>query len=613
MNCRHCQHPIPAGQQFCSECGARQPEVGEGISLRGVAIDASGGTIHIGSSMPAPAPGSIPLGGHCAICGRFNPAEKTFRCIHCGRDRLCQQHQHPTTFWCLECSGQPAAAGPLSMFQVNYQLVHPNLPRQTSSLAQALITFSCGDDSVGSDPTTFRTHLCLLLDVSGSMNAPDKYPLLRQAVPQLIEALSDGDYLTIILFSLGCDVVLRAESLAQLHGKHAAAGLLARLDQSGVMFGRRTNLASGLRAAIEQVEAFRRREPDVVDRMYILTDGELHDAEECAGINPRLRSLECELHSYGFGKDFALDTMKRIMEGVPGGTVKPIFNTHDVKTIFGHVGALGSHIVAQDAEFSFAFADKVIAGDAFRYRPGHKYYGQVDLGSKTFCIKLGNLESGREYAYFLEGQVRPADREREEIGRAVLRYRTAKGMEQSETAVVVGRCEDPLATTWKDESAFRAISILDALRKNDPGIQLNALRARRELYRLEGADPQLLELVELAIAKMEKGEDISDDMERGLNADACSVFSLKEDEWMQRIAASWLRQGYATERIRWALNLAERLKNTGESLLILLERLPQAQAQVLKALLTGASSETIAPELAADFDASITRSPGILL
>jgi hypothetical protein len=610
MDCPNCHHSIPPGIRFCPECGTRQPDGGEGISLRGVAIDASGGTIHIGSTIAAPGPGSGPSGGHCAICGRFNPAEKTFRCIHCGRAQLCQQHQHPTTFWCLECSGQPAVAGPQSLFQINYQLVHPHLPKRAAGLAQALITFSCDDDTVVPAAAAFRTHLCLLLDVSGSMNAPDKYPLLRQAVPQLIEALGDDDYLTVILFSLGCDVVLRAELLSRLRGKQASGGLLTRFDQSGVMFGRRTNLAAGLRAAIEQVEGFRRKEPDVVDRMYILTDGELHDAQECAGINPRLRSLECELHSYGFGKDFALGTMKQIMEGVPGGTVKPIFNTHDVKAVFSHVGALASRIVAQDAEFCFTFAPDVIAGDAFRYRPGHKYHGPVDRNTKIFSIKLGNLESGREYAYFLEGQIRLAEKERQEIGRATLRYRTSKGIEQTETAVVVGSSDDPVIAQWTDETAAMAFSILNALRKNDPESRLNALRARRELYQREGADPQLLRLVELAITKIEKGEDVSDEMERGLNADACSIVRGGPEEWMQEIAALWLQQGYSTERIRWALNITERLKK--EPLPELTGRIAQAQAKVLMALIRGESFDAVAPELVRDFDASIRQDSGIL-
>ncbi len=113
---------------------------------------------------------------------------------------------------------------------------------------QVLVSFTSREDVVLSIPKII-TNLCLVLDVSGSMNREDKYPLLRQAIPHLIAALSDEDYLTIILFSHSHDTILFGQ-VGRIRDR--VDKLLLSIDQSGVMFGHHTLLAPGLKVVVQK-------------------------------------------------------------------------------------------------------------------------------------------------------------------------------------------------------------------------------------------------------------------------------------------------------------------------------------------------------------------------
>lgn len=582
MRCSACKAEVPDGE-FCDNCGAKLLSSSDSdkpvITKGDIGLDKST-TILLGGSGKS----ETTAGDYCPVCGKYNRRETTFRCMHCGRTDICVEHQDQHSFLCLQCAGQrsqPDDTLSAQLFQLNYELVHPYVPMNEDVMTRVLISFTTREDVIFSVPK-INTHLCLVLDVSGSMNREDKYPLLRQAIPHLVESLSDDDYLTIILFSHSHDTVL-FDQVERIRGR--VDELLFSIDQSGVMFGHHTFLAPGLQAALDEIEHFRKRRPTAVNRLYVLTDGELHDAEACYRLNPHLRTLEAEIHSYGFGQDFALDTIKRLMEDIPGGTVKPIFNTRDVQDTFSHIGELSQRIVAQDAELTFTFAKDAIAGDAFRYRPGTHYFGTVNQHTKTFKTRLGALERDRIYTFMFEGQLQQVSEERQQVGTAKLRYTSDAGWEQAETTVIVRRTRD----TWRHEKpnqkALEIYQILDALRNDDPQVQLRALRARQAIYQREETDPVLVELVERAISKLERGESLSESERRGLRADKATQRFGIDEENIQDAAAIWLQRGYDPTWAEWLVRVAHQVAQ--DEYLKTLETLSPIEVQVVQLALKG--------------------------
>src|SRR3546814_969856 len=64
-------------------------------------------------------------------------------------------------------------------------------------------------------------NLVLLLDTSGSMNSPDKLPLLRQSMKQLVNQLRPQDHVSIVVYAGSAGLVDRKST--RLNSSHYCA------------------------------------------------------------------------------------------------------------------------------------------------------------------------------------------------------------------------------------------------------------------------------------------------------------------------------------------------------------------------------------------------------
>jgi hypothetical protein len=384
-------------------------------------------------------------------------------------------------------------------FRINYALVNPHIPMNSDELVQFAVTFSNRSDAEFSDVDVV-THICLVLDISGSMDVPDKYPYLLQAIPYVVDALSDNDWLSIILFSTRSELVW-STSIASSRGQERE--IVKRIEQSGVKF-ERTNLAPGLEIAIHEIRYFSQSHPEAVTRLYILTDGQLHDTSQCCSLTPELRRLEVEVNSYGFGGDFAEETMRKIMENCQGGRVKYLKLANQIPEEFRYIGKVAGNLIATDAEISLTFSPNVIPGDAFRFDPGTHWFGSVDGRTRAFSTKVGGLEKGRVYKYAFEARLYPSRHEREHIATTTLRYSFQGQRQTLQQEIFVNRTQDLWRCNIVDDEVKGWFSWLEGLRTNDPKSMMASLQARRKILRHEGADPDQIELLEKVIDKLAK-------------------------------------------------------------------------------------------------------------
>ena len=406
-------------------------------------------------------------------------------------------------------------------FRMNYHFVRPFVPMDADTLVQFVLAFGNRGD-VDFSQVDVVTHICLVLDVSGAMDVPDKYPYLLQAIPYIVDALSDNDWLSIVLFSSRSELVW-SKDVASSRGQ--VEEIIQRIDQSGVKFAR-TYLAPGLQIAINEIEHFCQSQPGAVTRLYILTDGQLHDASECYRLNPELRRLEVEVNSYGFGQDFAEETMRKIMEDCQGGRVKWVGDTNTLWESFHHIGEVARNIVATDAELELNFSPNVTPGDAFRFEPGTHWFGTIYDRSKRFHTRIGGLEKDRTYVYAFEARLYPSHNERERIATVTLHY-SFQGRRQSvKQEIFVDRTREKWRCEQVDKEIEYLFLVLEGLRTKDPKSMIDSLQARLKILRDEGGDPAQIELLEKAIAKLAAEgtlEGLSEFERRKLRADARST------------------------------------------------------------------------------------------
>lgn len=112
------------------------------------------------------------------------------------------------------------------------------------------------------------SNLVFLIDVSGSMNSPDKLPLLAECMKVLVGKLDQRDSVGIVVYAGSAGTVLEPTEVAG-RGRAAIVAALDRLRAGGSTAG-----AAGIRGAYEL--AARNYRVDGVNRVILATDGDFN-------------------------------------------------------------------------------------------------------------------------------------------------------------------------------------------------------------------------------------------------------------------------------------------------------------------------------------------------
>jgi Ca-activated chloride channel family protein len=139
-------------------------------------------------------------------------------------------------------------------------------------------------------------NLVMLLDVSGSMNQPNKLPLLKQAMALLVDSLDEDDRVSIVVYAGASGVILEPTPGDQ-HG--VILGALEKLSAGGSTAG-----GEGIRLAYSLAE--RNFEEGKVNRVMLATDGDFNvgitNSEQLEDFVARKRETGVFLTVMGFGR-----------------------------------------------------------------------------------------------------------------------------------------------------------------------------------------------------------------------------------------------------------------------------------------------------------------------
>jgi len=156
--------------------------------------------------------------------------------------------------------GHPAPAGRDVPFRVTTELA----PAPWNAQRQLLMIGIKGYDVPKA--TLPPSNLVFLIDTSGSMDSPDKLPLLKQAFALLVPQLRAQDRVSIVVYAGSAGLVL-PPTPGDRHGE-----ILAALDR--LQAGGSTNGGDGIRLAYSMArQAFI---PDGVNRVLLATDGDFN-------------------------------------------------------------------------------------------------------------------------------------------------------------------------------------------------------------------------------------------------------------------------------------------------------------------------------------------------
>jgi Ca-activated chloride channel family protein len=171
-------------------------------------------------------------------------------------------------------------------------------------------------------------NLSLLLDVSGSMNAPEKLPLVVKSMKMLVDQLTARDRVSITVYAGAAGAVLEP-TLGNEKGKIIAA--LDSLSAGGSTAG-----GQGLALAYRLAE--RNFDRGAVNRVIIATDGDFNvgvtDDQRLEDFVARKRSTGIYLSVLGFGGGNYNDQLMQTLAQKGNGTAAYIDTLNEARKVF---------------------------------------------------------------------------------------------------------------------------------------------------------------------------------------------------------------------------------------------------------------------------------------
>ncbi len=167
-------------------------------------------------------------------------------------------------------------------------------------------------------------NLCLILDHSGSMNGR---PLetVKQAASRLVERLSTGDRLSVVVFDHRAKVLVSNQVIDN------PANIKRQISQLKADGG--TAIDEGLKLGIEEMAKGKR---EAISQAFLLTDGENEhgDNNRCLKLAELAASYNLTVNTLGFGDRWNQDILERIADA-GGGTLSHIAKPEQVLEEFG--------------------------------------------------------------------------------------------------------------------------------------------------------------------------------------------------------------------------------------------------------------------------------------
>ncbi|HYD86507.1 MAG TPA: VWA domain-containing protein [Vitreimonas sp.] len=192
-------------------------------------------------------------------------------------------------------------------------------------------------------------NLVLLLDVSGSMNAPNKLPLLQQSFRLLIDQLNERDRVAIVVYAGAAGTVLEPTPGNQ-RGR-----ILAALDS--LTPGGSTAGAEGLRQAYALAE--QNFDRNAVNRVIIGTDGDFNvgiaDPEQLQDFVSRKRETGIYLSVFGFGGGNYNDALMQRLAQNGNGVATYIDTLNEARRVLRDEMASNMFTIANDVKIQVEF------------------------------------------------------------------------------------------------------------------------------------------------------------------------------------------------------------------------------------------------------------------
>jgi Ca-activated chloride channel family protein len=194
-----------------------------------------------------------------------------------------------------------------------------------------------------------KANLVFLVDTSGSMDAPDKLPLLQNSLKLLVDTMGPEDSVSIVTYAGNAGTVLEP---TKAKDKAKIIGALDRLMAGGSTAG-----AEGIRQAYQLAE--QSFDKTGINRVILATDGDFNvgitDPEELKSFIERKRDSGVTLSVLGFGRGNYNDEMMQTLAQNGNGNAAYIDTLNEARKVLVDEVSSTLFTIAQDVKIQVEF------------------------------------------------------------------------------------------------------------------------------------------------------------------------------------------------------------------------------------------------------------------
>jgi Ca-activated chloride channel family protein len=362
--------------------------------------------------------------------------------------------------------------------------------------------------------------LVFLIDVSGSMDEPDKLPLVRHAMRMLVDTLTAKDRVAIVVYAGASGLVLPSTPGDR---KATLQRAIADLEPGGS-----TNGAAGITLAYDIARA--QFVGGGINRVVLATDGDFNvgvtSEDELVRLIERERASGVFLSVLGVGTGNLKDSTMEMLADKGNGNYSYLDSLHEARKVLVREAGGTLVTIAKDVKIQVEFNPRLVeayrligyenrlladedftddAKDAGEIGAGHTVtalYEIVPGGSGAALPKVEPLKYQRA-----SQRTRAADSN--ELANVKLRYKTPDGDLSRTLDVVLRRERRPLSANLGFASAVAEFGMLLTESKHAGSASFSSAVARATQFR--GEDPEgyraeFIKLVELADSLRRPGQ-----------------------------------------------------------------------------------------------------------
>ncbi|MDQ3368475.1 MAG: VWA domain-containing protein, partial [Myxococcota bacterium] len=335
-------------------------------------------------------------------------------------------------------------------------------------------------------------NLVFLVDVSGSMQAADKLPLVLRSLRVLVDNLADGDTVALVTYAGSTRVVLPPTGIAH-KGRILAA--IEDLQASGS-----TAMGDGIKLAYAQ--AAKGLRPDVISRVIVLSDGDANvgetSHEEILASIAGMVKEGVTLTTIGFGTGNYKDGLMEQLANRGNGNNFYLDGISAARRVFQEQLGSTLEVVAKDVKLQVDFDPTRVA----RYRLiGYENRDIADRDFRNDKVDAGEVGAGHQVTALYEVELaRDHAARAAPIAVARIRHKQPQGTTATEAAFQLA--ESSIAPTFEQgptelRFAFAVAAFADVLRGGADAKTWDLAAIRTIAQAAAGADRDRRELVAL--------------------------------------------------------------------------------------------------------------------